>query len=587
MYAFRRVISGVASVDPTCCGCCKRVIERAKQKKLAVQKEMIKSINELDFEGKYSFKNSLRFQELERSMISGAKFREQFKLPPEFKILLPNMGASEVLAEEISQDEDENVILFTSDMLISQPCIAAIARQYGDTSYRDPDRAIGDEIEEMKSSDIVRMIILLSRADQISRHKWWWWFVAGISFLHAAIPILRKVANKVFIEHVTGHWTSLLMGGAGVLALVVALLGSSAKTGYCKGHMGYWTSLVLGSIGSILIVVPVVTFNDGSSFLCLSTASFIVNYTLTWSITIRMAKCYEDYYEKYCRLTHFLHLTPWPTMKKKLMRPSFGLLPIFDLTTIENIEAWNKMRIFLQTYEIKYSRGRQLPVVYMLFAWVSTSIYSFVNFLDPTQNDDNDSTWFLLSNTFQLAIGLSLILVCGKWTNELQETGFMHMLRVKQTLLRCKGAFFLDEQKECYPHQKGSSPGAASHAQNRAEERSEANFKCAVLDSIIESIANEQSGHERTHWGDEDRRCKLMMFAMSQRNLIAFWSTIVSVVAREAYSSLQHLFKYDYHAKWQDAEQNKTCAAVGIDIMVELAKQWSLSVEQDSGNDGM
>ena len=67
------------------------------------------------------------------------------------------------------------------------------------------------------------------------------------------------------------------------------------------------------------------------------------------AITIRLAQCYEDYYEKYCRLVYFLQLTPWPTMKSQNIRQSWGLLPIFDLCTVANIEAWNKMRVFIQT----------------------------------------------------------------------------------------------------------------------------------------------------------------------------------------------------------------------------------------------
>lgn len=125
----------------------------------------------------------------------------------------------------------------------------------------------------------------------------------------------------------------------------------------------------------------------------------------------------------------------------------------------------NFTRAFLCADEIKNSRRQQLSVMYMLVAWLCTSVYSFINFLDPKQQTLNtDTTWcdvprfakqrffimlegllmsmsalscpdrYLLSNTFQLAIGLSLVLVCGKWTNELQSTAFPYMLRVKQTV---------------------------------------------------------------------------------------------------------------------------------------------------------
>ena len=236
--------------------------------------------------------------------------------------------------------------------------------------------------------------------------------------------------------------------------------------------------------------------NEGS-LICGGTISFMVNYTLTQAITIRLANCYEDFYEKYSRLIYFLHMTPWPTMKALNRRNSHGLLPTFDLTTVDNIEAWNKMRLFLLTYEVKFSRRRQLPVLYMLVTWLSTAIYQMLFILSPNRTDNNDSTIFLLSNTFQLAIGLSLVMVVGKWTNELQGTGFSYMLRVKQTLLGCEGACFRAEQRRCYPtdaHLPGSlnepTPAARTDDQPRL---------WFLFESLIKLIENEQDDSSRTH----------------------------------------------------------------------------------------
>ena len=102
----------------------------------------------------------------------------------------------------------------------------------------------------------------------------------------------------------------------------------------------------------------------------------------------------------------------------------------------------------MQTYEIKESRKRQLSVVYMLGAWVGISIFQTFKFLDPGRSSTDTSAWFVFSNTFQLAIGLTLILKVGKETNELQSLGFEHMLRVKQAELAAKSSFFLVEQQE-------------------------------------------------------------------------------------------------------------------------------------------
>eukprot|EP01047_Picozoa_sp_COSAG01_P002277 COSAG01_NODE_60_length_29981_cov_23.262533_2_plen_74_part_00 len=62
-------------------------------------------------------------------------------------------------------------------------------------------------------------------------------------------------------------------------------------------------------------------------------------------------------------------------MKNKHSTNRFGLLPEFNLNSATNIVAWNKMRIFLERYDIKWDRERQLAVVWMLVAWVGVAFY--------------------------------------------------------------------------------------------------------------------------------------------------------------------------------------------------------------------
>lgn len=75
-------------------------------------------------------------------------------------------------------------------------------------------------------------------------------------------------------------------------------------------------------------------------------------------------------------------------------------------------------------------------------------------------------------------------------------------------LLHGRGAFFRNEQNKLY----------GSQLAEPAPDPQETSQKYFLLESIIESIVNEQSGHERTHWGDEDRRSKLLFRALEPRH---------------------------------------------------------------------
>ena len=50
----------------------------------------------------------------------------------------------------------------------------------------------------MCASDIVRMLVLRSKADQIMLHRWSWWSVVIVSWAHAALPILRHLVEKPY-----------------------------------------------------------------------------------------------------------------------------------------------------------------------------------------------------------------------------------------------------------------------------------------------------------------------------------------------------------------------------------------------------
>eukprot|EP01045_Picozoa_sp_COSAG04_P010091 COSAG04_NODE_608_length_12095_cov_54.626709_4_plen_1517_part_00 len=227
--------------------------------------------------------------------------------------------------------------------------------------------------------------------------------------------------------------------GAGPIGVLLVLLDPQKKSSFQVKR-----PLIFGTVGIVATIVLIVGVSGSSNehLLC-----FLVSYGLNFSITIRLTKCYESYYERYRRMLYFLHMTPWSTLKKKHLVPTHGLLPTFPLRSERNIVAWNKMRIFLERHEIKASRRRQHAVMWMLAAWALIAIHQAIKFFNPTTNSIDTAAFFVFGNTAQLAVGLSLILYYGNKTNELQGKGFEHMLRIKQAELMSKRINFLVEHE--------------------------------------------------------------------------------------------------------------------------------------------
>lgn len=124
----------------------------------------------------------------------------------------------------------------------------------------------------------------------------------------------------------------------------------------------------------------------------------------------------------------------------------WGLLPTFDLDCTANIVAWNKLRLFLQTYELRSSRRLQVSVVYLFGAWIAVCVYQAVKAWQRVGDEPLDiETVFVLSTTLMLACGISAILFTGKWINDITHIGFPHVLRVKQAELLEKSSHYLVE----------------------------------------------------------------------------------------------------------------------------------------------
>ena len=151
--------------------------------------------------------------------------------------------------------------------------------------------------------------------------------------------------------------------------------------------------------------------------------TFWANAVLTFAVVSRLYRCYENYYIQYHRMLYFIQITPWSTMRhvysetiggKVFVRRKhehWGLLPTFDLDSAANIVAWNKLRLFLQTYELRSGRRLQMSVVYVLMAWLAACAYQGVKAWIRRGDEVIDiETVFVFSTTMMLAVGLSAIL---------------------------------------------------------------------------------------------------------------------------------------------------------------------------------
>jgi len=472
------------------------------------------------------------------------------------------------------------------------------------------------------------MIVLRSKADQIMLHRWSWWSVVIVSWLHAALPILRHLVEKPY-EADTLDPRSCATDWAGrsswhskgtLVVLALVAFGSTIGAGcmFYKKKTLAATSLGVMGIGSACFAVVFLTGFGTADDWSGDWIGFLVNYWLTFSITIRLAKCFEDCYEKYRRMRYFLQLVPWPTMKRKHIIPTDGLLPTFELISVTNIEAWNKMRIYLERYDLQSIQRRQVSVVWLLIVWLMSIFYQLLKFVDPKQSSIDTESVFQISNTFQLLIGLSLILYYGNRTNELQGLGFEHLLRVSQAALVSKSAHFLAEydknhngsalvdgqeeylqliheadQKDDQPTESPrgrpgqGQPSMQTWLENnslRASQQADESFakkrEFYLIEALVETVKNEHGSGDRAHWGAEDRRARLLYIYMDRSKLYTFWTSVLSALLPVMYKGIASLYDQAELVDVQAdvARMNATCmhdasclsAHLGVAILEHL-----------------
>ena len=191
----------------------------------------------------------------------------------------------------------------------------------------------------------------------------------------------------------------------------------------------------------------------------------------------------------------------------------------------------------------------------MLVAWLMIAFYQLSKYVNPNESSTDTESILVISSTFQLCIGISLILFWGNRTNELQSIGLEHMLRVKQAETISKGVMYITEHKKCEGNRRalsesengfaqlcqGDSCETASsllqHQHSTTVQNQRGNTTATwvnrftkqdgypmpppqefhMLEALIATVRNEHTNGGKDHWGAEDRRATLLGIIVMDR----------------------------------------------------------------------
>ncbi|MDA8532006.1 hypothetical protein N9K45_00100 [bacterium] len=228
-------------------------------------------------------------------------------------------------------------------------------------------------LEEQNSAEtcvsaghIADMIIGLSKARRLVHTRRNMLFVLVTSAFHAFVPVWH------------GWLPPMFGGGCGV-----------------GKDEGLWKN------GTALDVVP---YDVGKLVACSESwmqmgfhgVCAFLNLTLSYSILNRLVKCRADYYARYLHMLYFIQLTPWSNLRTEKLKDHWGFLPHINLDTPGNVEAWNKLRLYLQSWQIKSSRYKQVSVLWCFIGVVLTGLLKIVEMVVvQTQRElDIDNDYF-------------------------------------------------------------------------------------------------------------------------------------------------------------------------------------------------
>lgn len=122
----------------------------------------------------------------------------------------------------------------------------------------------------------------------------------------------------------------------------------------------------------------------------------IAGAELTYCIFSALAEVLRGFRMREIAVRYLLELTPHPGTQSRFQQDTFGLLPKFDLDRVENIVAWNRMRIVLQTWDSDNFKVRQgqaaFPVMLLLAVLLAVA---FKWFAPPTVQRYISGCWWM------------------------------------------------------------------------------------------------------------------------------------------------------------------------------------------------
>jgi hypothetical protein len=211
---------------------------------------------------------------------------------------------------------------------------------------------VGNDSTCTNAGSIAFMIEFLAKARRLVHTSRNILIVSVVSFLHATVPVWHA-------------WLpTWLGGGCGVWTAD----GTEAADPWL---WDLWAD-VQWQAG------PWLACSENHQQLWVHTLCVFLNYTLTYGVLGRLLKCQADYFARYCHMLYFIQLTPWSNLRYSKLKEHWGLLPTFDLNTPGNIEAWNKLRLYLQSTSIKTSRYLQASVLWCFFGVVAMSVIKII-----------------------------------------------------------------------------------------------------------------------------------------------------------------------------------------------------------------
>lgn len=166
----------------------------------------------------------------------------------------------------------------------------------------------------------------------------------------------------------------------------------------------------------------------------------IVECMLIYTIFSDILVVLERFWMAQRQMEYFSQITPWPGMQSHLRFQHYGLLPTFELKCPENIRAWNKIRIYLCSFNKDIFAREQLIVTYAFLLTMVASIIKIVGICTGSvykvADDDPEivDTMAIKVIILQVLSGFFVgsILWTGVQTTRLQEHGLRHVLMLSK-----------------------------------------------------------------------------------------------------------------------------------------------------------